>query len=143
MTPGRTPEATLSVYFDAMQTYDHRPDLAIYTMPTRHMLRQWTMTRAQMDNIVSTYRGCHAEAARIGPDGRRAVIRYPISERACAPWFFQRIGLDWRIDLTMMQTAIRFGRSNAWRFDMSVEHPYSFAFSDWTLDRYGFPTGRR
>jgi uncharacterized protein len=143
VSPGRTPETTLKAYFAAMQTHDRSPDLAIYTAATRDMLRQWTMTPAQMDNVVRTYRRCHAEPARTGPDGRGAVIRYPIKERACAPWFFQRIGPDWQLDLTMMQRAIRFGRSNAWRFDMAVEHAYRFAFTDWTFDRHGFPKRRR
>lgn len=48
-------------------------------------------------------------------------------------------GGRWRLDLTMMQGAIRLGRSNAWHFARWVEHPYEFAFEDWSLDRHGFP----
>ncbi len=70
------------------------------------------------------------------------MIRYPVEDRACAPWFFRRDGADWRLDLTMMQRAIRFGRTNAWRFAPGVEHPYRFAFTDWTFDRHGFPARR-
>jgi len=140
---GGTPEETLQAYLDAMQARDGSPDLPIYTAATREMLRRWTMAPAQMDNIVRTYRGCHPEPARTGPDGRHAVIRYPIPERGCAPWFFRQAGADWRLDLTMMQTAIRFGRSNAWRFAPSVEHDYRFAFEDWVFDRHGFPKRKR
>lgn len=140
---GGTPEETLKAYLDAMQARDGRSDLAIYTAATRKMLRQWTMAPAQMDNIVQTYRRCHPEPARTGPNGRHAVIRYPIRERGCAPWFFQREEPGWRLDLTMMQTAIRFGRTNAWRFDTSVEHDYRFAFEDWVFDRNGFPKRKR
>ena len=48
-----------------------------------------------MDNLIKTYRRCHGEPARRGPDGRLAVIRYPPGERACAPWFFARLGTAW------------------------------------------------
>jgi len=140
---GRTPEATLKAYMAAMQTRNRDADLDLYTPATRTMLRRWTMTPAQMDNIVRTYRQCHAELAKSGPESRRAVIRYPIRERACAPWFFQRDDSSWRLDLTMMQSAIRFGRSNAWRFDMSVAHDYRFAFEDWNFDKNGFPVSKR
>ncbi len=39
----------------------------------------------------------------------------------------------------MMQGALRFNHSNYWHFDMSVRHPYRFAFDDWAFDRHGFP----
>ena len=67
------------------------------------------------------------------------MIRYPIPQRACAPFFFERIAGAWALDLTMMQRAVRFGRSNAWRFDPGAEHSYAFAFEDWRFDRNGFP----
>ena len=103
------------------------------------MLKGRTLTPAQMDNLVRTYRRCHAEPPRSAPGGGFAVIRYPPAERACAPWFFRRIGGRWALDLTMMQGAIRFNHSNFWRFDMSARHPYRFAFEDWRFDRHGFP----
>jgi uncharacterized protein len=140
---GRTPAETLRLYFAAMGQRNGDPDLAIYSPETRRMLRGWVMTPAQMDNVVKTFRRCHPEPVRVGPDAARAVIRYPIRERACAPWFLHRLGDDWTLDLTMMQRAVRFGRSNAWRFDMRVEHAYAYAFKDWTFDRHGFPKKRR
>jgi uncharacterized protein len=136
---GRTPAETLAAYFTAMGARNADPGLDIYTPETRRMLEVWVMTPAQMDNLVKTYRRCHGEPARRGPDGRLAVIRYPPSERACAPWFFARVGGAWALDLTMMQRALRFNHSNYWRFDMSARHPYRFAFDDWAFDRHGFP----
>ena len=134
-----TPAAILAEYFARMQDRDANPELEIYTPDTRKMLRGWVMTPAQMDNVVGTFRRCSAEATRTDPSGRRAVIRYPPGQRECSPWFFENIGGVWALDLTMMQTAIRFGRTNAWRFDPGVEHPYEFAFADWTFDSNGFP----
>ncbi len=136
---GRTPAETLAAYFAAMGARNADPGLDIYTPETRRMLEGWVMTPAQMDNLVKTYRRCHGEPTRRGPDGRLAVIRYPPGARACAPWFFRRVGGAWALDLTMMQRALRFNHSNYWRFDMSAQHPYRFAFDDWAFDRHGFP----
>ena len=136
---GATPEATLAAYTRALAERDARPDLDVYSADTRRMLRDWVVTPAQMDHLVRTYRGCHPEPARLDAANARAVIRYPIPERRCSPWFFVREQGRWRLDLTTMQSAIRFGRSNAWRFVPGVEHPYGFAFEGWSLDRNGFP----
>ncbi len=135
----RTPAETLAAYFAAMGARNADPDLDIYTPETRRLLEGWVMTPAQMDNLVETYRRCHGEPARRGPEGRLAVIRYPPRERACAPWFFQRVDGAWALDLTVMQRVIRFNHSNYWRFDTSAQHPYRFAFDDWAFDRHGFP----
>lgn len=141
--PGRTPGETLGAYLSAMAARNANPGLTLYTPATRDMLAGWVMTPAQMTTLVKTYRRCTAETARFGPRGRLAVIRYPVRERACAPWFFRKIAGAWALDLTMMQKSIRFGRTNAWHFDQDAEHPYGFAFADWRFDGKGFPVGRR
>jgi uncharacterized protein len=138
-----TPAATLQAYFNAMGARNANPDLALYTPNTRRMLGGWTITAAQMDSVVKTYRSCTAEPAKFATDGQRAVIRYPIRQRPCAPFFFEKIEGAWALDLTMMQRAIRFGRTNAWRFDLAAEHPYAFAFADWRFDQNGFPAKNR
>ena len=103
------------------------------------MLAGWVMTRAQMDNVVSTYRGCGAATERRDTADTLAVLRYPIKDRQCSPWFLRRAGNDWQLDLTMMQKAIRFGRDNSWRLLPGAPHPYEFAFEDWRFDGNGFP----
>ena len=132
-----TPGAVVAAYLAAMDARNANPELPIYSTATRTMLAGWTVTPAQMDNIVATYARCDAESPRL--EGTRAVLRYPPAERACAPWFLVREEGRWRLDLTMMQSAIRFGRSNAWHFARGAEHPYRFAFTDWSFDRNGFP----
>lgn len=141
--PGTSPAETLAAYMRAMDARNANPDLTLYTPATRTMLQAWVMTPAQMDNVVKTYRACHAEPSRTDTTGQRAVIRYPPDERACSPWFFEKVDGAWALDLTMLQRAVRFGRSNAWRFDQSVDHPYAFAFQDWRFDANGFPAGKR
>lgn len=136
---GRSPEDTLAGYFDAMQRRDANPELPLYSPQTQAMLRGWVMTPAQMDNVVSTYRSCKASEIRFDRERSLAVIRYPVSQRKCAPWFFQRAGEVWQLDLTMMSRALRFGRDNSWHFDRSVEHDYGFAFDDWRFNANGFP----
>jgi uncharacterized protein len=139
VSAGRSPAETLEKYFAAMQQRNANPELDIYTPDTRRVLTDWVTTPAQMDNIVSSYRRCHAETERYDSARRYAVIRYPIAERQCSPWFFENIDGKWALDLTMMQRAIRFGRDNSWHFQRGAEHPYRFAFADWAFDSMGFP----
>lgn len=134
---GPTPRATLKAYLAAMENRNASPDLAIYTPGTRAMLKGWTITAAQMDSVVKSYRSCVSEGTRARGD--YAVMRYRIKDRACAPYFFQQSSDGWLLDLTLMQTAIRFGRSNAWRIDLTAAGPYAFAFKDWRFDKNGFP----
>jgi uncharacterized protein len=136
---GRTPAETLARYFQAMDRRNGDPSLPLYTPQTRAMLEGWVMTPAQMDNLVAAYRSCRGEPTLRDDARGLAVIRYPPAARACAPFFFQRSPDGWQLDLTMMQRALRFGRSNAWHFDLSAAHPYGFAFEDWRFDDNGFP----
>lgn len=144
IVPGITPKMTLAAYFLAMRNRNSRPDLKIYTPETRAMLRNWVVTRAQMDNLVRTYRRCSPGETRLGPSGTRAVIRFPAAQRQCAPFFFRKAGTRWELDLTVMQTLIRFGRDNSWHFAIGERNPYSFAFKDWRIDHrgYAWPTNR-
>jgi uncharacterized protein len=139
LNAGTSPANVLAQYLKSMQNRDANPDLDIYTPATQRMLRRWVMTPAQMDNIVTTYRGCHAETERVDSNRRYGVIRYPVTERQCAPWFFENVDGVWALDLTMMQLAIRFGRDNSWHFDRNAAHPYEYAFEDWPLDSRGYP----
>ncbi|HEY8155696.1 MAG TPA: TPM domain-containing protein [Myxococcota bacterium] len=136
---GDTPEATAAAYLAAMRARNADPDLDLYSAATRAMLARWVVTPAQMDMLVRTYRDCRAEAARLDANSERAVIRYPIQARRCAPWFLVREGGRWRLDLATASSAIRFGRDNGWHFAAGAEHPYRFAFADWTLDSHGYP----
>ncbi len=136
---GQSPEETLAGYFKAMSERNTDPRLPIYTPETQAMLSHWVMTPAQMDNLLKTYHACMPQPTRYDTSEQLAVIRYPITLRHCAPWFFRRHGSLWQLDLTMMGQAVRFGRDNSWHFDQSIRHPYEFAFDDWQFDRNGFP----
>lgn len=141
--PARTPAQALQAYIEAMNTRNTDPDLPFYTPGTREMLYGQTITRAQMDAIVKTHRRCRAEPRMTSPDGQFVVLRYPLAQPACAPFFFQKIDGDWALDLATLQQVIRSGRNNAWHFDPGVDHPYRFAFVDWRFDKKGFPAGTR
>lgn len=131
-----SPSEVVSAYLAAMAARNANPQQPIYSIASRDMLGKWVVTPAQMDNIARTYARCRPEAARI--EGSRAVVRYAPTERSCAPWFLVSEDGQWRLDLTMMQGTVRFGRSNAWRF-ARTDHPYAFAFADWAFDQHGFP----
>jgi uncharacterized protein len=136
---GNSPETTVSAYLDAMAERNANPALSLFTPATRAMLEEWTTTPAQMDALARTYRTCRAQPVKLNAAEDLAVIRYPRGQRECAPWFLKKQRQQWQLDLTMLQRAVLFGRSNAWHFDLSVEHPYQFAFEDWRFDGNGFP----
>lgn len=136
----RDPSVVLQAYLAAREKRNANPSLSIYSTSTRAMLKKWTVTAAQMDNEARSIRRCGTGETRTG-DGY-AVIRYTPQQRQCSPFFFVLEDGTWRLDLTMMQKAIRFNHRNEWHFDRNwppVKEPYGFAFNDWRFDRYGFP----
>jgi uncharacterized protein len=134
-----TPEETVHAYLAAMRARNGNAALDLYTAATREMFEKWVVTPGQMDSIEKIYRSCKPERARVGPKGQHAVVRYGVEERNCAPWFLVREGGRWRLDLLQSKETIRFGAKNAWHFALQPEANYAFAFSDWRLDRNGFP----
>lgn len=133
------PRETVRAYLQAMSRRNDRADLDIYTADTQALMAGWTVTPAQMDNIVKSYRGCDGAELVTSVDGARAVIRYPMDQRQCAPWFLRLEDGVWRLDFVVMQKVVRFGRHNAWRIELSEAFPYSFAFMDWAFDGNGYP----
>ena len=125
-----------------MERRNARPDLSLFSRDSQAMLGSWTITPAQMDMVTRTYAKCRGGETRLGPSGGRAVIRYPIELRQCAPWFLVRERGDWRLDLAASQSALRFNHRNEWRLADAADG-YRFAFDDWRFDRNGFPLARR
>jgi len=140
---GYSPKDTVAAYLAAMAKRDARTDLPIYSEATRQMLAKWTVTPAQMDNVARTFQACGTPDLRQTEDSQRAVLRYPVAERACSPWFLVLEEGVWRLDLTMMQHAIRFNHRNEWHFVPGASHPYAEAFADLQFDNNGFPHERR
>lgn len=137
--PASSPSEALSAYLTAMDARNLNPRLPIYSPETQSMLQGRTLTEAQADMVVRTYRACSPQGVRYNDSGILAVIRYAPAERACAPWFFVKQGSHWTLDLASMSRTIRFGRTNAWHRSAEGFGEYSFAFEDWTFDRHGFP----
>lgn len=137
--PAGSPEDALVLYFQAMNDRNGDPNLPIYSMESRMLLDGRTLTPAQMDNVMRTYRDCTAEPVRFDESARLAVIRYNPADRQCSPWFFVKSDDAWTFDLMTMSMAIRFGRSNAWHRSEVGFGEYAFAFEDWTFDGSGFP----
>ncbi len=137
--PGNTPDATLEAYVAAMARHDDSADLAIYTAETQDMLRGWTITPAQMNNVVQSIRNCPKDAIRINEAAGFAVVRYSVKSRKCSPFFLRHIGGAWRLDLMAQQKHIRFSNRNYWHFVSGPPTEFAFAFDDWEFDRRGFP----
>jgi len=122
------PLGTVAAYLGAMAAHEASPDLDLYTPETRAMLSGHVVTRGQMDNIVRTYRDC--PAAQVSEQGGFAVVEHPGDSGRCAPWFLTR-GPDglWRLDLLVMQRAVRFDTRNQWRVAApEALGDYAFAF---------------
>ncbi|MBU1453349.1 MAG: TPM domain-containing protein [Proteobacteria bacterium] len=137
--PGEDPRETLLAYQAAMAAGNKDPELEIFSDATRTMLREWTVTPVQMRNAAKGIQRCSAYPSQIfyNHEERLAVIRYPVQERQCHPWFFTEEGGKWRLDLKTMQQAIGFNQKNQYHF--REDHSYSFAFTDLRFDRNGYP----
>lgn len=134
-SPQQKPEDTFRLYVERARLRLKSPDLQLYTPSTREFLRQWVVTDAQCDHEYSRY---HKAPFQTRIQGDHAVIVFPVEDRSLAPFFLQRSGKGWQVDLATMNKTIRFNHRNEWNF-VSQEHPYMFAFDDMTFDRHGFP----
>lgn len=134
---GSAPLQVVEAYHRAMAARDARPDLPFYSAATRRMLRSWTVTPAQMDNVVRAYRGCRTDGVRI--QGNLAVVRYDVEQRQCAPYFLRLEDGEWKLDFSAASSSIRFNHENEWRFHTPVAEEYRFAFADWRIDGNGSP----
>ena len=134
------PHTALKAYRKAMDERNGNPGLSIYTKETQAMLSGWTVTPAQMDNEAKNLKNCLPGTPVT--ENKFAVIRFSVKERRCPPYFFQSEDGAWKLDLTMMQKAIRFNHRNQWHFDLNYKpqsESYGFAFTGWRFDKYGFP----
>ena len=122
------PIETVAAYVAAMAAHDASADLDLYTPETRQMLASHVVTRAQMDNLVRTYRACPTPRVRIADDV--AVVDHPGEAGGCAPWLLRQGGDgQWRLDLVTMQQAFRFDTRNRWQVAVpQALGEYAFAF---------------
>ncbi len=136
---GASPQQILDLYTWTLEQRNANPDLDIYTRATRQWKKTWVVTPAQMNNEFQSLKRCGKGETKI--KGNYAVIRFgpPKSKRECNPFFFEKEDGVWRMNFLMLMKAVRFNHRNEWHFDLSTKHPYGFAFTDWSFDRYGFP----
>jgi len=137
---GETPLETVMIYKLSMAAGNSDPEKDIFTPSTREMMRHWTVTPAQQRNGVKGIERCSRFAHKtiLSEDDRFAVIRYPTEERQCHPWFLEKEGGKWRLDLKTMQEAIGFNQKNQYHF-RTQNHAYGFAFTDLRFDKNGYP----
>ena len=110
-----------------------------YDAAAQAHLRDRPQTDAGQDHIARLYTGRRYE---VRVRGNRAVVVFPDDPRhLLAPWFFHRTEAGWRLDGRMYPGIIRYNHLNQWRF-VRRDHPYAFAFTDYTIDTNGFATYR-
>lgn len=134
--PQKSPERSLTLYMAVLRHKIKDPDLALYTPGTRKFLSRWVVTDAQQDNELSRLEGAVIDKVTIA--GNRAVIRFPVGERALPPYFLENNGDGWAIDFATMSEFIRMNHKNMWHF-VCRDHPYMFGFVDWRFDSNGYP----
>ena len=137
-TVGESPKTVVTSYLHAMKNGNNDPNLPIFTKASKNMMQKWSVSRGQMRNISSSYNKCDIDAVLV--KGNYAVVRYPVNQRKCSPFFMQKEGNDWKLDLIVMMKGIRFDTQDTWRLDQGKLNPnYKFAFSDWNFDKNGNP----
>lgn len=135
--PGDDPLATLQVYQEVLRQRVKDPDLSIYTRESREFFRQWLVTDGQQANELNSLREIlDSGEVRTGED--YAVVRSEPSARTHAPYFLRRTNEGWQIDFVTLSQVVSFNHRNQWHF-RTLDHPYMFAFNDWTFDKNGFP----
>lgn len=134
-----TPLDVVQAYHEALARGDASPDLPIYSESTKDMRKNWVVTPAQMENELSAYQSCSKGEER--QTRQLAIVRYPIKERECAPYFLVWENNGWKLDFAAMMQRIQFNVSNEWHFKHRASSDYDVLFSDWRFDENGFPQG--
>ena len=132
-----TPMATLLQYRASLSARYKNPNLEIYTPETRAFFSDWLVTDAQQQNAMNLLDNNLASAATL-EKADLAVIRFPVEKRQISPYFFKKSEYGWQLDFATMSRHIGFNHRNQWHF-RSLDHAYSYAFSDWFFDQHGFP----
>jgi hypothetical protein len=133
--PGADPLDTLRVYREVLREAVKDPDLAIYTPESREFFRKWLVTDAQQANELQSL-GTMLAGSEVRSSEIYAVVRADPGG-ARAPYFMRRGEAGWQLDFVTMSRVIGFNHLNQWHF-RTLNHPYMFAFADWTFDRNGF-----
>lgn len=139
------PRSVLNAYLGALESRNTNPELSIYSSGTREMFKKWTVTPAQQDMEAKSIKACGK--GTLAMTATHAVIRRPLDQRQCPPYFFLFEDGAWRLDFNILQAAVRFNHLNEWRFDFASQDParascvchYMFAFDDVVFNKNGYP----
>ena len=139
------PQKVLEKYLEAMRKGNDNPDLDIYSKETKKFFAKWLVTKAQMNNAYKTLKKCKAEEVFINDSDTKAVIRFPIKDRLCSPYYLTKEGNSWKLDFVSMSNTIIMNHNNLWRFknaEKTKKHikDYAFAFTDLSFDKNGWPS---
>ncbi len=162
-SPDDSPGDILEKYIQSRRDHNNNPDLEIFTTATNAFFHNWTVTPVQMDNEVRFFSQCHDPKTLFSEEQDFAVILYPITQRKCSPYFFQKETGSWKLDFATMSKVIRFNHEMKWHLILEWQNnmgtqkyarlnqgnllpsrvksllaPYLFAFVDYTYDINGY-----
>lgn len=134
-----TPAAAWDRFLEIQRRRIKEVDLGIYDAVARDLLRRRPNTDGGQDHLARLYDGRRYE---VRARGDRAVVVFPDDpDHLLAPWFFHRGDAGWQLDGAAPPELIGYNHLNQWRFKQR-DHPYVFAFADYSFDRHGFATRR-
>lgn len=129
-----TPQAAWARFLELNRRRIKATDLGIYDDRARAIVGR-TNSNAGQDHIAGLYSD---ESYTIRVEGdRAAVVFLDDSNHLLAPWFFHRTAEGWQLDGSMYPDVIGYNHRNQWFFRRR-DHPYMFAFEDFSFDRHGF-----
>lgn len=133
--PQPTAELAWSRFLEIQRRRIKDPRLGIYDPASQQILLARPNSDAGQDHLARLYADARYE---IRSAGDRAAVVFPDDpDHLLAPWFFRRSPAGWQLDGTMYPGVIGYNHRNQWRFKTG-DHPYTFAFHDYTLDEHGF-----
>nr|WP_320050234.1 TPM domain-containing protein [uncultured Desulfuromonas sp.] len=135
--PQPTPLAALECYRQVLEEHVKDAELRLYTPATREFFASWLVTDGQQNHERNALEQAlpHAQVVVQEP---LAVVRFAADQRQWSPYFFEHGDDGWQLDFSTMSRVIGFNQRNQWFF-RTRNHPFMFAFGDWTFDGNGYP----
>lgn len=126
-----TPELAWQRFLEVQQRHIKDTEIDLYNEPAKVILRTVPNTDAGQDRLVQMYEG---QAATIRQQGDRAAVLFLADQtQRLAPWFFRKGPPGWQFDGSMFPFTVGYDYEGRWWFS-TLEHPYMFAFRDFTFD---------
>lgn len=129
-----TPADAWERFLEVNRRHIKDPEIGLYDDLAKALMRG-VSTDAGQDHIAQLYAGKPYTVRE--KDSHAAIVFSEDSNNLLAPWFFHKTAQGWQLDGSMYPEVIGYNHLNQWFFKRR-DHPYMFAFSDYTFDKHGF-----